>query len=367
MVDAGDGGVFVVAHPYAILKVDAAGQLQWARRLDVGTYRETWLRLTTAAADGAGGLYVGGTYGEDYFDATTSADAWILRVSAEGEVVWSKRVGAADEGNMVRAMLAFEGGVVVAGSTWHQARAAWTPFVYRLGGDGALHFAETLSVDDCEGGADRGGHLLDGLVTRDGALLFAYHGVHQGYVSGLVRLHPDGAFAWSSEFGAGAANHLGPVITGLTELAFGGYVATGVYSGAQTASDWWLSGLDALGRPTWSTRVGAIDVPETTGRDEDGYPSLVPTNDGGLLLVGYGEAHAYPEDAMVAMKVFAKDGHVTFAPGSEVASAALVLEPRASCIAVHDAGLDAADHEVALVPLAVTVVTPDVPSRVLAP
>lgn len=367
VVNADDGGMLVVAHPYTFLKVGADGDLKWARRLAVPAYRETWLRLSAATSDGEGGYYVAGTYGEHVLDATTSADAWVMRLSPAGDILWSKRIGGPAEGNMVRSIVAFEGGVVVSGSTWSQARALWSPFVYRLDRQGSLRFAEGLAVDDCQGGDDRGGHLIDSLLTQDGDLLFAYHGTHQGNVSGLVRLKPDGTFAWSSQFGAGAANELGPVVTGLVELPLGGYVAAGTYSGAQTASDWWLAGLDALGRPTWAQRLGAIDVPESTGRDEDGYPSLVLTNDGGLILGGYGEAHAYPQDALVVMKVFAKDGHIDFAPGAEVAAHPLELTQRSACVSVYPTNLEARELAVPLAPLTVQVQALDLTPRLLGP
>jgi len=182
-----------------------------------------------------------------------------------------------------------------------------------------------------------------------------------------VRLEPDGAFAWGSAFGAGEANHLGPVVSTFAEIQAGGYVAAGRYSGDQTASDWWLSGLDALGRPTWSLLIGAEDVPGTVGRDEDSYPALVPTNDGGLVIAGFGEAEAYPEHAMLAMKVFARDGTIAFEGGSQMLRAPLALTARNPCLTTEPAGFSTTALDVPLTTLPLTVEPYALQTRALTP
>lgn len=354
VVPSPTGGMFVVAHPYTIVEVNAAGHLERARRFTHEAYRETWLRFTAAAPDGAGGLFVAGTYATTTTDATTDADAWILRLDAQGELQWSARIGHPGQGEMVRTMIPYQGGVVAAGSTWDPTRARWRPFALSLDADGDVRFDADLVADDCSGG-ELTAHVLDAQVTRDGDLLFAYTGEAQGYLSGLLRLKADGAYASSSSFGPGEPTHLGPTITAVRELSTTGYLAAGHYSGAQTADDWWLAALDALGRPLWARRLGAVDVPESTGRDDDTYPSLVLTNDGGALLAGYGEAHAYPDDALVAMKVFAKDGHITFAPGEALAAHPLTFEPRQVCFHTEPAHRPAQALDVPLEPLDLTV------------
>ncbi|MCB9651531.1 MAG: hypothetical protein H6730_33795 [Deltaproteobacteria bacterium] len=366
VVPASDGGMLVLAYPYALLKLDSAGALQWSKRFDVSVYRQTWLRLTDAVGDGGDGYYVAGTYGQDLGDAVHDADGWVMRLDRHGAPVWSVRLDTPGQGDMIRAAFAFGDGVVVAGSTWSEDEVRWIPFVVRLDGDGQVVFQREVRIDDCNGGRVTG-HIVSGQPTRDGDLIFAHTYEGQGYQSGLVRIEPDGAFAWASAFGTGEPNHLGPVLSAFAEIQAGGYVAAGRYSGAQTASDWWLSGLDALGRPTWSLRIGAEDVPATTGRDEDGYPALVPTNDGGLVIAGFGEADAYPDHAMLAMKVFAKDGTITFGAGAEMLREPLTLEVRNPCLSTEAAHFTVGTLDVPVVNLGVTVEQYGLQTRALTP
>ncbi len=367
VVNTDDAAMLVVAHPYVLLKVDSGGNLLWSKHFEVDSYRETWIRLSGAVSDGAGGFFLAGTFGEDYSTPVETVDGLIMRIRADGTPIWSKRFGVPNKGEVILTLLPYHEGIVVGGSAWDPSVSRWTPFVHRYGRDGDVVFQRDLIIDDCEGNYIYGGHLIQGAETQDGDLVFAHHFVQQGFVSGLVRFKPNGDLSWNSQFGPSELGHLGPIISSFVELPTGGYLAAGSYSGTQTESDWFLANLDGLGRPVWFKRIGGVNVPETIGRDEDSYPSLLLTNDGGLIIGGFSEAYAFPEDALVAMKVPAKNGEITFAPGSSVASSPVGFGTRAHCFANANANLPPRDLVIPVSPLPITVETVQVEQRTHTP
>lgn len=307
-VPTGDAAVLLIAHPYTLLKVDPSGQLFWARHFAIDAYRETWLRFTDAVADGSGGFYVAGTRGDDANDALTH-DAWVLRLDAAGEVVWSRRLGDGAWGENPRALVALDDGVLAAGAMWQSAGAKWRGLVFRLDGQGSVIWARQIVADDC-GSYEQRIHLTTALSSRDGDINVGASIENSGYEAGVLKIKLDGSMPWFTSFRSASSAHLGPITTALVQLPDSGFLAAGIYSGAQVEDDIWLAGLDAAGGVQWARRYGGHQNPSDSLRIDDDYPTLRITQDGGALVAAHSVAFT-GEDATWAFKVPARSGALT--------------------------------------------------------
>ncbi len=154
LVDDGAGGVFVVGSTNDgdlagliggwdawIARVDGAGTTLWLQQFG----SDTTDMVNGAASDGAGGLFVAGTTEGDLAGAASyigSVDAWIARVAATGQRLWTRQLGSSEEDSVAACCRDGEGGAFVIGSTDGVVsgssaglRDTWTA---RLDGAGAL-------------------------------------------------------------------------------------------------------------------------------------------------------------------------------------------------------------------------------------
>ena len=351
VVNTGDGAMYVVAHPYTVLKVGAGGGLFWARHLET-TYRETWLRLTDAADDGAGGLYVVGTYGTSYTSPLDDLDGWLLRIDPSGKVLWSVRFGAADWAEVPRRLVRLPDGVVALGQMYSDSGVRWRGFAARFRDDGSLTWGREIVADDCGGGYEQRIYPTAGLRSSDGDLILGAGVQHSGYELAVLKLKPDGALSWYQTSGATDSSHLGPVLTDLVQLPTSGYLAAGFYSGPQTHEDIWLASLDAVGKVQWARSYGGVQNAANPLLVDDNYPALRLTKDGGVIVGAYSDS-LVGEDSTWAMKVAAKDGTITFNGATSAQGAPLDLQAGKTCLAAS--AWAPATGSLAAVPKALTV------------
>lgn len=367
VVSASDGAMFVVAHPYTLLKVSASGQLLWARRFDVGdSYRETWLRFTDAVTDGSGGLYIIGARGTDIITPLDTADGWALRLDGQGQVLWSKALGTVEWGEIPRRAIGLTDGVALVGGLWSPDGARWRGHLARLDQTGSLQWSRGLVADDCGGGNEQRIYPTAGLLSSDGDLILGAGVMHSGYSFAVYKVKSDGALSWYQVSRSPVFNHLGPQLTDLVQLPTSGYLAAGFYVGQTNHEDVWLAGLDSVGKVQWARAYGGAQNAQNPLLTDDNYPALLLTRDGGVVIGAHSEA-LLGEQSMWIMKVAAKDGAITFDGSTPASTSVLSFEPDDTCLAEIDWSPSVTDHAVPLVSLEVQVETVDQTSESLAP
>ena len=357
-----DAAMMLLAHPYTLLKVDPAGELFWARRLALDVYRETWLRFTDLAPDGAGGFYVAGTVGDEY-NSSLHHDALVVRIDAEGELLWTRRLGDTTWGENPRALVALEDGVVAIGAMWDDSGARWRGLAFRLDDQGGLVWARQLVIDDCGGGNEQRIQPTTALRSRDGDINVGAAIERSGYEAAVFKLKPDGDLPWYASFRTATFNHLGPITTGLIQLPSTGFLATGNYSGAAGEDDWWVAGLDAAGAVQWARTYGGHQNPVNPLYVDDSYPSIQITQDGGALIAGYTVSLA-SDDATWALKAPARSGELTLSSALNASVEELSTTPGETCLSGVAWPLPVVDDDVAaLEALTVFVEQVSVPGR----
>ncbi len=351
--------LWVVGHPYVVMKVTQDGALRWAQRFLPPDTSDRWLRFTGAAEAPDGGLYVAGNYGDD--STTQSAtDAWLLRLDRNGEVLWSKRFGDPMIGDMLRSAVAYpDGGVVVTGSRYDDVAVDWWPWVARFAPDGTLVFARHYPVCGTLGGE---AHAVTAVIADDGDILLGGGGIgNSGRASVVMKVNPtagDIAFTGIETVASG----LGLVLTELAPLPTTGYLGVGTYDGFSAGEDFWVGGLSGLAEILWAVRIGGTDLPETDERENDAYPAVVLTKDGGAIVAG--ASQGFGEDGILVVKVPAKDGAITFSGATNATTSSLggtgdgiCLGDETWAISPVDLEVEKTDQPLTVVPVTRTVTT----------
>lgn len=193
-------------------------------------------RFYAIASDGAGGAYVAG-YTSGSFAGTASAgdkDAVVARVSAAGELLWSRQFGGAGEDKAL-ALTAVSGGVVVGGIA---------------------------------------GQAMPGQTSAGG---------YDGWVALLAA--GDGATGWLRQVGTSETDQ----VSGLVTRSDGSVVAIGHTGGALAGdnrgeNDVFATALDLAGDRLWTVQPGSAqdDRGVTATAGADGAVTLVATSYGAL-------------------------------------------------------------------------------------
>jgi hypothetical protein len=171
----GAGGVFVVGATDGVLPGSAgSGAIRPGVFVAKLTTRgdQVWLRQFDApaggafgvAADGHGGLYVGG-HGrgrptESIDLGTESADVFVMRLSSDGETQWTQRLATDQEEYTSTIAADPSGGVLVAGNTFGTLpgavpnRGGSDAFVAKFGADGSVPWVAQLGTSDLDDAED---------------------------------------------------------------------------------------------------------------------------------------------------------------------------------------------------------------------
>jgi hypothetical protein len=112
-----DGGYYIVGQTYSgygssdgwIAKTDAAGYQQWTKNYGTSGYD----LFTCAQVDLSGDIFIGG-----YIANGFEKNAWGLRLSPSGAVVWEKQYGGADSDDIYSCFLSKNGKLIYSGSSY---------------------------------------------------------------------------------------------------------------------------------------------------------------------------------------------------------------------------------------------------------
>lgn len=237
-----------------LAKLDARGDIIWARRMGGAGYEEAW-RVTV---DGSGGVWINGSFSETAdFDPTadefllTSAglrDAFVAKLDANGLLLWARGLGGAQTDRSYGLAVDGSGHVYATGffegmidfdpgpGELHLGDSSISGFVWKLGPSGELVWARELNGDDLVTGMDvaldgAGDVYITGIFfgTPDfdpgpGEYTFTSRGSLDGFV---WKLSAAGAFVWARQMGGSELDEpLGSAIN-----AAGDVYVTGLFHG----------------------------------------------------------------------------------------------------------------------------------------
>ena len=203
VVETRDGGFALGAYtqdspgaPYDfwIIKLDDKGELIWERRY--GGVETDWINGITETRDGSL-VAVGHTESK----GAGQADFWVVKLAADGELLWDRSFGGRDSDYASTVTAARDGGVIVGGMTRSVGAGGFDIRVFKLDANGAIVWDQTFggARDDWVRAIVEtrdGGHALGGYTQSQGAGL---------YDVWLLKLDANGQLLWERTFG-GAGN-----------------------------------------------------------------------------------------------------------------------------------------------------------------
>jgi hypothetical protein len=261
-----------------ILRLDANGNHTWSKGIVPGIESRVW----AVTLDSAGAVYLTGDvgggvdFGGGFLPPGGSRDVFVLKLSASGDHVWSKRYGGSDlqigegiavdgAGNVFVAGV-FYGDIGFGGPTLSNPGSI-DGFLVKLDPNGnhvwTKHFGATGDQVALAVACDAAGNVVvtggqEGSVDYGGGALAAI-GQHDLFVA---RYQPNGAHAWSKIFGDGADQiGWGVAVDGSSNvLVTGDFFGTMGFGGAPLTSagdrDVFLAKLSPGGTHVWSKGFG---------------------------------------------------------------------------------------------------------------
>ena len=272
VITTSDGGYAVCGYTYSfgsgsadwwILKLGASGNIEWQKAYGGSGFDHA--RSIRQTADG-GFIAAGSTasYGAG------GQDAWILKLSSSGNIQWQKTYGKTFDDAAVSIEQTTDGGYIFAGWTSVTATTenAW---VFKLDASGNLQWERVY------------GSVADQIAqaihqTSDGGYIVAAEDVDSGtgtYDFVVLKIDASGNIAWQRRY-SGVGND-DPWTMQLA--ADGGYIVAGRTTSFGAGSyDAWILKLDASGVIQWQKTYG--------GPGFDGVLTVIQTPDGGYALAG---------------------------------------------------------------------------------
>ncbi len=291
-----------------IVKLDAAGDMEWQRTLG-GSKNEGAVYIHQTSD---GGYIMGAQANSDDGDVTghhNNTDMWVVKLDETGAIEWQRSLGGTADDRITSIVSTTDGGSFVCGQTSsvngdvtgnHGNRDIW---VVKLDSLGAIQWQKTFggswleAADEAIQTAD-GGYAIVGYTTSiDGDLLFSY-GEEDIWV---IKLTASGDIEWSNTFG-GNIQDLGSTIR---QTADGGYIVgggtnstNGHISSNQGQMDMWVFKLTPEGELEWERTLGGTSIELVTG--------LELTADGGYILT----AGTYSNNGHISVNYGLVDGWV---------------------------------------------------------
>jgi hypothetical protein len=241
---------------YWIVKLDSDGELNWQKSLG-GTAGEE-ARSIWQTFDG--GFIIAGDSNSNDGDVTGNhgeQDYWIVRLDSDGELIWQKSLGGTSAELATSVQQTADGGFITAGISFSndgdvtENHGVFDYWIVRLDADGELIWQKSLGGT----GPDIAFSLQQ--ISDGGFIISGGSGSYDGDVTGnhgeqdywIVKLDSDGESIWQKTLG-GTSNE---VATSIQQTSDGGFIiAGGSYSndgdvmGNHGDSDYWILKLSSV-------------------------------------------------------------------------------------------------------------------------
>ncbi|MGC8916482.1 MAG: CARDB domain-containing protein, partial [Thermoanaerobaculum sp.] len=214
------------------------------------------------------------------FGSSSNADAWVLKFDSSGTLQWQKAYGGSGKDRATSIEPTSDGGYIVGGTTGSFGTVAdstdYNLWVFKLDGAGNLQWQRFFDLpQDVDSSVDQivrvvpvqGGYLVAGEAWNIGA------GKDDTL---LIKLDNGGNVVWQRTVGGSEWESAWDV----RATTDGGAIVAG-HSWSVNVSDYWLLKLDASGALQWQKGYTGHSV------QEEHATSVVLTNDGGYLVVGW--------------------------------------------------------------------------------
>ncbi|MFZ1497600.1 MAG: T9SS type A sorting domain-containing protein [Saprospiraceae bacterium] len=272
-----------------VVRLDHNGNVLWAKNF--GSYGYDNLSFVANTDDG--NFIVGGANGSNSVQVSDNrggVDAWVLKLDAQGNIIWKKSYGGSDSEFFRFGQQTFDGGYIFSGGTSstdgdigddnHGLIDMW---VVKMDSIGDIQWQKCLGGSNWEEAwaikQGRGGeYLIAGQTKSNDGDVSNNHGDYDFWV---IKLSTDGKIVWQKALGGTGEE----IALSINENNSGDIVASGRtfsnngdVSGNHGFYDQWVVALSESGEILWQRCIGGAN-------SEEAYKSILVTD--GIVTVGY--------------------------------------------------------------------------------
>lgn len=249
-----------------VIKLEENGEVSWQK-----TYSLLMEARGNAIEPTNDGGYIVVGYGGQILIGTGDFVSllWLLRLDAEGSVIWQKSFGYLGESG-ADVHQTSDGGFIVAGSTRSFGAGELDTWVLKLDGAGSVIWQKTYGGTGNDIATDvqevEGKYLVSGSTRSFGA---------GGWDGWLLMLNVDGTIAWQKTYGGSDYD----ILYSIDLMSDGSYLLTGgTASYGEGESDAWVMKLDVNGDVAGCDLIGSSNVvgmdTAVIGVDTDTIPQI---------------------------------------------------------------------------------------------
>ena len=227
----------VADYNFWVLKLDAGGNVTWQKTYG-GSFNASSIQQTSD-----GGFIVAGY---DVFDTTSSFDIYVLKLDANGNVTWKKSYGSSYNDEATSIQQTSDGGFIVAGFTGNGYIGPYGPtmdiWVLKLNANGNVIWQKTYGGSDYDDAASI-------QQTSDNGFIVAGRTFSYGagdYDFWVLKLDANGNVTWQKTYGSSVDEEA----TSIQQTSDGGFIVAGgtyFYSHYNDTAHIWVLKLDANG------------------------------------------------------------------------------------------------------------------------
>ncbi len=310
---------------YWVVKTDKTGKKLWDRTY--GGLAAENLTALLATPDGGyllGGSSASGVSGNKHQASQGKTDYWLLKIDAQGNIIWDRAYGGAEEDNLTALLATPDGGYLLGGSSVSgnsgdksQAGKGSTDYwILKVNSNGTKLWDKTFGGNDSDNltamvRQSSGGYLLGGTSYSgvSGDKSQAPRGLSDYWV---ISITEKGTKGWDYTYGGiKVYDPYDFYFWGASELTTiipdpdGGYIIGGSSSAAkggeksqknrgQLVTDYWIVKINSSGKKIWDRSYGGRKMTVGGFYDVIGnslLSSIVPVPNGGYLLGGTSDSY----------------------------------------------------------------------------
>ncbi len=213
-----------------LAKLSPDGKLLWEKHYG-GTDNERITHILSLSKDVYVLIHASNSKDGDRKEQLGKKDVWITQINSLGDIQWSMSVGGEDNDEIHDCLLDNEGNIVAVGTTFsstqdvNKHKGLGDAWICKLTLEGELSWSWTYGGEKADGAnsiiqTQDGGYLMAGVTrSRAGDIQFSY-GYYDAWV---LKTDRNGAMIWSRNFGFEGKD----LFSDVKEVSTGGFIAIG--------------------------------------------------------------------------------------------------------------------------------------------
>ncbi len=284
VIQLNDGGYAIVGSTWNqtrsaldlyMVRTDSTGNLIWALDYIPSSSggSSDWGVAFSVIQTSDGNFMLCGSIRDHPLHPTYDYDAWVIKVSSTGQVLWDKPYFSSLDDGSSKIILTNDGGYAFVGATQSNFGQGGKMWLVKIDANGNQQWVSTFG-----GTGGKTDNAMSLVQTQDGGYAIAGYTYSFGAVGAdfcLIKTNSLGNLTWVKTYGGTGDDEA----YSLVQTSDGGYALAG-YTNSYGAGgyDVWLIKTDSFGNIQWNTTYG--------GTGNDYAYSLIITNDGGFAIAG---------------------------------------------------------------------------------